>query len=126
MLGFPDDNEQTMAQTIAFAKELDLHIAKFHILKPYPGSEIYEQMERDGLIDDFTYANYGIHTFPVHHTRYVTRAKIRQYQKLAYKSFYFRPMTLLKQLTRLRSKNRIINNFRSALGILRLTSVGRT
>lgn len=126
MLGLPDDNEQTMAQTIAFAKELDPHIAKFNVLKPYPGSKIYEQMKQDGLIDNFNYENYGIHTFPVHHTKYVTNAKIYEYQKRAYKSFYFRPLTLLKQLTRLRSKNRITNNFRTALGILRLTAEGRT
>jgi len=122
MFGFPDDDEQTMIQTIAFTKELDPHIAKFHVLKPYPGSKIYEQMKQDGLIDDFNYENYGIHTFPVHHTKYVTRAKIYVYQKLAYRSFYFRPLTLLKQLGRLRSKDRVINNLRAAIGVLRLVT----
>ena len=125
MLGFPDENEQTMAETIAFAKELNPDVAKFHILKPYPGSKIFEEMKQEGLIDDLNYENYGIHTFPVHHTRRASRATIYEYQKRAYRSFYIRPMIVLKQMLRLRSTNRIFNNLRTALGVLRLIGRGK-
>jgi anaerobic magnesium-protoporphyrin IX monomethyl ester cyclase len=125
MLGFPDENEQTMAETIAFAKELNPDVAKFHILKPYPGSKIFEEMKQEGLIDDLNYENYGIHTFPVHHTRHVSRAKIYEYQKRGYRSFYLRPVIVFKQLMRLRSTNRILNNLKTALGVLRLIVRGK-
>ncbi|MBF0123320.1 MAG: radical SAM protein [Candidatus Omnitrophica bacterium] len=120
MLGFPDESEKEMAETIAFAKELDPHIAKFHVLKPYPGSRMYEDMLKFGLIDDFNHENYGIHTFPVHHTKYVGGAKINEMQKRAYKEFYLRPSTMIKQLGRIRSANRLLNNLKAGVGILRL------
>jgi anaerobic magnesium-protoporphyrin IX monomethyl ester cyclase len=124
MLGFPEDDKKTMMETIEFAKDLDPDVAKFHVLKPYPGSKIYEQMKEAGLIEDFNYENYGIHTFPVHHTRYVSAQTINSYQKLAYKSFYLRPGIFLKQLLRLKSRTRIVNNFKSMVGVLRLAGSG--
>ena len=120
MLGFPDDSRQTITETIEFAKELDPHVAKFHVLKPYPGSIIYEEMKKDGLVDDLNYENYGIHTFPVHHTRYLSREQIHELQKKAYRLFYFRPSAVLKQVVRLKSKDRIVNNIRAAIGVMRL------
>jgi radical SAM superfamily enzyme YgiQ (UPF0313 family) len=124
MLGFPGDNKETMAQTISFAKELDVDIAKFHILKPYPGSIIYAQMKNENLIEDFNFENYSIHSYPVHRTRFETSATIYAYQKLAYRSFYFRPKIIFKQLLRLRSFDRIKNNLKSAFGILNLLASG--
>ena len=41
--------------TINFAKKLNPDIAKFHILKPYPGTEIFNQLKQDGLIIEFDY-----------------------------------------------------------------------
>lgn len=119
ILGFPDDSEETMKQTISFAKELELHIAYFHILKPYPGSEIYNEMKQANLIDNFDFENYGMYAFPVHHTKFVSSSKIFEYQKLAYRSFYLRPKVIINQIKSLRSKNRLISNFKSGIGILK-------
>lgn len=119
MLGFPDDSQQTMEQTISFAKELDLDIAHFHILKPYPGSKIYDEMRQKGLIENFDFENYGMYSFPVHHTEFVSGSEIFKYQKLAYRSFYLRPKVIINQIKSLRSKNRLVSNFKSGIGILK-------
>jgi len=120
MLGFPDDDERTMKRTIEFAKELDPHIVKFHILKPYPGSRVHEEMKRDGLIGDFNYRHYGLHTFPVHRTKHVPAAKIREYQKAAYRTFYLRPSVWMRQLPRMRSFCRIKSNLLTLITLMRL------
>ena len=41
MIGLPNENKKTVNDTIQFAKELDPDFAKFLILKPFPGSEVF-------------------------------------------------------------------------------------
>jgi radical SAM superfamily enzyme YgiQ (UPF0313 family) len=120
MLGLMGETAQTIEKTIAFAQELDPDVAKFHILKPYPGSEIHEQMKAAGLILDFEVENYGIHTYPVHRTEALSAEQIYRYQQQAYRRFYLRPSMIAKHLRRLNSWTRCRNNVSAAAGVLRL------
>lgn len=125
IIGFPDDNEETMRETISFARELNLDIAHFHILKPYPGSQIYLEMMKENLIDNLDFENYGMYSFPVHHTKFVSSKRIFAYQKMAYRSFYLRPKAIINQFKAIRTKNRLISNLKSGMGILRFISSGK-
>jgi radical SAM superfamily enzyme YgiQ (UPF0313 family) len=51
MGGFPFENAEDMAQTITFAKELDLDWALFNVFQPFPGSELYEYCVQNGHLD---------------------------------------------------------------------------
>jgi magnesium-protoporphyrin IX monomethyl ester (oxidative) cyclase len=122
MLGFPEDSEETISQTISFARELDPHVVKFHILKPYPGSAVYEQLLKQGLICDFDFTHYGIHTFPVHRTKFLSRERLFELHQQAYRSFYLRPSVALRQVGQLRSAYQALGNLRSALGIFKVVA----
>ena len=61
-----------------FAIELDLKFAKFLILKPFPGSEVYYQLDAKGLIDSREYSKYGVYTAPVHHLDTLSQERIFQ------------------------------------------------
>ena len=124
MLGLLGESAETVEQTIRFALELDPDVAKFHILKPYPGSEVYHQMKDLGLILDFDVEKYGIHTYPVHRTEHLSPEQIFRFQQEAYRRFYFRPRTILKHLGRLNSWTRVRNNLGIAWGISRLAFGG--
>lgn len=41
IIGLPEETEETIRQTIAFAKKLPLAIALFHIAAPYPGTPLF-------------------------------------------------------------------------------------
>lgn len=50
MIGLPGDTEETMQQTIDFAKSLDLDTAKVGITMPLPGTQLYKELEQQGAI----------------------------------------------------------------------------
>ncbi|HME54230.1 MAG TPA: radical SAM protein [Candidatus Lokiarchaeia archaeon] len=119
MMGLPFETKATIKNTVKFAKELELDIAKFHILKPFPKSEVYEWLNSRGLIFDRNYAHYGLHTKPVHELPDLTPKELIYLNKKAYREFYMRPKEILKQVFRLRSWNRIKVNVKAGFSIIK-------
>lgn len=50
MVGFPEENEEDIRQTINLMKNLDVSRIAFSIFTPYPGCELYEKAENLGLV----------------------------------------------------------------------------
>jgi anaerobic magnesium-protoporphyrin IX monomethyl ester cyclase len=103
VIGFYGDTPKTIQRTLDFSLELDPDFAKYFILKPYPGSEIFEQLRNEGLIDSLDYSRYGLYTNPVHHLPDVSAHELIKWQKKAYRSFYLRPKKILNLLARIGS-----------------------
>ncbi|MFA6292157.1 MAG: radical SAM protein, partial [Victivallales bacterium] len=118
LLGLPGEDKNTMNETIEFAIKLDPDIAKFHVLKPFPKSAVYEQLKAQGLIIDENYVHYGIHTKPVHKLSSVTQDELLEIQKNAYRRFYMRPSKILKEIARLKTWNRMKLNLITGTSVL--------
>ncbi len=121
MIGLPGDDSHRVKQTIDFAGRLNPDVAKFHILKPYPGTEVYDYLLSKNLILTKDYDQFGIHTPPVHRLEKMLPSEMLEWQKEAYKRFYLRPARIFKQILRIRTFNRLIVNFQAGLGLLRMT-----
>lgn len=119
MLGLPGDTADSIKDTIDFAIKLNPDVAKFHILKPFPGSDVYKEFLERGLLFDNNYDHFGIHTPPVHRLETLSATDLLQWHKRAYRRFYLRPSVIIRQLLRLKSLNRLRLNFSAALGVLR-------
>ncbi len=105
MIGLPGDTEETMQQTIDFAKELDLDIAAFSITIPFPGTQVYTEAVKSGELKTASFVNYTPYTkgkLPFV-PRGLTAKKLIEYQKKAYREFYFRPRVFLRELSKIRS-----------------------
>ena len=120
MFGLPGENLSAAYDTIKFAKKLNPDIAKFHILKPFPGTAVYNYMKENGLLKDLDYRHYGIHTGPVHNLEELSGDDLVKIQRTAYRRFYFRPMVFLRQILRLKSLNRLKLNIKSAFAIMNM------
>lgn len=120
MFGLPGETELTIQETIAFALKLDPDIAKFHLLKPFPGNETYEYFSSKGFILTHDYRQYGFHTPPIHRLETLLPADMVRWQKIAYRKFYFRPRKIIQQIFRIRSINRFVLNMQAAFGIVRM------
>ena len=120
IFGLYGDTEETMRQTIDFAKELDPDFAKFLILKPFPGTEVFEQLDRDNLIIEKDYDKYGLYERPIHRLPETPPEKILEMQNTAFKEFYLRPRKVLKQILRIRSFYGLKIFWGTAWSILRL------
>lgn len=103
LFGIPGETFADGLKTIEFACELDPDIANFHSLTPFPGTELYDNIDKYGTVSnelsDYNYQ--GIAFVP--HT--MSRDEIASLRQLAFKSFYSRPRFLLRRVLGLRSLN---------------------
>lgn len=120
MLGLYGETKESIYDTINFAKELNTDIVKFNILMPFPGTEEYNRLEKDGLILEKDFSKYGYHSRPVHKLKYLEREDLEQLQKDAYFSFYCRPKILLRQILRAKRLSRLKSNFKIGLDVLKI------
>ena len=103
MIGLPGESKLTIAKSTEFAKKMDPDFAKFLIFKPFPGSQICDQINEKGLIDDFDFDNYGVYTPPIHHLEGLAGRDMVEGQKRAFREFYFRPKKIWSHIKRQRS-----------------------
>jgi len=94
ILGLPGETHETIARSIAFAKEINPHTIQVSLAAPYPGTRLYEQ----ALENDWIPANQTIHlvndsgvqlaalSYP-----HLPREEIYHGVEQFYRSFYFRP-----------------------------------
>ena len=119
MLGLYGEDENTIMDTINFTKELDPDIAKFNILVPFPGTEVYEQLNSRGLILEKDFSKYGYHSKPVHRLEKLSSDDLIRLHKKAYREFYLRGRIILKQIMRIKTLTRLKINIRTGVDILK-------
>ena len=120
MLGLPGETPQTIQQTIDFVNKLDPDVAKFHTVKPFPGTELYDELKSRGLLLSDNYDDFGIHTPPVHRLEGLSPEEMLAWQKKAYRDFYFTPRRILRQVLRIKSWNRLVLNLKAGWSVFKI------
>jgi anaerobic magnesium-protoporphyrin IX monomethyl ester cyclase len=118
MLGNMGETEETMRQTMDFAKSLDPDIALFNIATPYPGTEMYKWADESGYLKTKDWAKYDLSTAVVELPT-VSSQKIEEYYHRAHKEFYGRPGYLFKRLLKIRSITDLIVSMKAAFAIFK-------
>lgn len=108
IIGFPRETREEILQTIAFAKELDIDMPTFTVFVPFPGAADYILAQKEGTFDPDFYKKRIIPEFNfidslVYIPAGFTEEEILRLHKLAYRSCYFRPRTILRHLRNIRS-----------------------
>ena len=62
MIGFPDETNEDVKETLKFAELIDAAYYSISILAPYPGTEIYEQAQKRGVSLPKEHWEYFFHT----------------------------------------------------------------
>ncbi len=119
MMGLPGETEQTVRDTIDFAKELDPDIAKFHITIPLPGTELFELWKKEGVIKTEDWDKYGIHASEVAEISSISSNKLKDLNKRAYKEFYMRPKFFFNYIRRINSAKRLGNSVKGGFAIIK-------
>jgi radical SAM superfamily enzyme YgiQ (UPF0313 family) len=101
LFGIPGETFEEGLRTIDFAVRLNPDMANFHAITPFPGTYLYDNLERFGAISDdlsdFTYQ--GAAFVP----KTMTRDDIHRLRQLAFRAFYLRPSFLFRKLLHLRT-----------------------
>lgn len=58
VMGAPTETREETLATIAFARKLKLDFAKFNLIVPFPGTELFEIAKREGALDGDSWANF--------------------------------------------------------------------
>jgi len=109
MLGFIDETEKEMYQTIKFAIMLNIDIATFSLLIPFPGTADYIRAQRDSTNFDPDFFRKKIvpeFNFPdevIYCPSGMTSERLLNIHKDAYRMFYYRPSFILKKISKIRN-----------------------
>lgn len=115
ILGMPTETEETMENTIKFAIELDPDLANFMIAAPYPGTKLWDIVQREGNIFSHDWHDFSIMENKAHYEIGDLKAELveRKWHE-AYRRFYIRPARVWKRATSLDTYRRFpyyVQNF---------------
>ncbi|MEW6740170.1 MAG: radical SAM protein [Nitrospirota bacterium] len=112
IMGYLNETEETMRDTIRLAKKLNTDIAAFFIASPLPGTPFYHEALQKGYIrSNASWINYS----PLSNQDSVLSMPdlnaevIRKWHRKAIRSYYLRPSYMLRRLLALRNWNEVKN-----------------
>jgi radical SAM superfamily enzyme YgiQ (UPF0313 family) len=97
VFGFPWETEEDIRDTIRFAESLDPDFFDFNILHPLPGTEIYDLVCAENLLDQAKLDQGGYSSAAVR-TRTVTAERLEQLRRRALWGLYLRPRYIFRTL----------------------------
>lgn len=105
ILGLPNETEETINDTVKLMLELDLDYVELNKFVPVPNSELYEEFKKDTGIDFWREYTLGKATFEdlQPYKLHVSPERLDELQANGYRSFYFRPKSILRKLISVRS-----------------------
>lgn len=90
IFGLPDDNIETMQQTLDLAKELNCEFANFYSCMCYPGSTLYLEAVKNNYDLPKTYSGYSQHSYDCYpsHTKHLTNKEVLRFRDQAFIDYY--------------------------------------
>lgn len=87
LLGLDNQTEDDIKHLIDFLLEIDLDLAEFTILSPFPHTKAYDDLLRQGRIFDFDWDHYNAGQV-VYHPKNMTAEKLQELYDYAWDTFY--------------------------------------
>ena len=101
IMGLPGETKETIAETIQFAKDMDLNSIQASLASPYPGTEFYTMCKEQGWISSDSFLDEGGHQKCVINYPHLSNAEIFNSVEEFYDKFYFRPKYILRSIGRM-------------------------
>jgi radical SAM superfamily enzyme YgiQ (UPF0313 family) len=107
MIGIPYETKKEMFDTVDFAKRLKPDYAQFSICTPYPKTELYFQMLKEGIVTEDYWQSFAENPTPEFKIKFWSRdfseEELRQIQDDCHARFYRSPAYIMKQIAKVRS-----------------------
>lgn len=114
IIGYPTEKKEDIMQTIRLSKELPIDRAQFTICLPVPGSEMTEQMIKEGKLKDVDFSDISFQNI-VHTPEDMTLKELRRYRQKAYMEFYLRFRIIFGLLSEIKSLEHLKFIFRRVM-----------
>jgi hopanoid biosynthesis associated radical SAM protein HpnJ len=101
IVGLPGETRETIRKSIDFAKELDVETIQVSIGHPFPGTEFYDHVKKNGLITiDEKMTDDAGHQLPNYQYPGLDRAELVDWVERFYGEFYFRPKVAFRLVSK--------------------------
>lgn len=93
MFGLPDDDHESMRETLEFSKSVNTEFANFFSAMAYPGSALYDQALANGTDLPSTWSGYSQHSrdsLPLP-TKHLSSAEVLAFRDAAFHEYFDRP-----------------------------------
>lgn len=115
IIGLPGETEETIQDTIQFAKKLPLDIALFHVAAPYPGTPFFFEVVKNGWFREGTkWEHVDMDKGTVLDYQNLSAERLLYWQRQAFREWAFRPGPILTYLKMLMYDPR---TFKTALNV---------
>ena len=91
IIGLPGETKDTINKTIDFAKELDCETIQVSLAHAMPGTELHDQMSKEGFLRVEALADQGGHQLPHIEFPHLSKADMMAGVTRFYDEYYFRP-----------------------------------
>jgi hopanoid biosynthesis associated radical SAM protein HpnJ len=91
IVGLPGESRETIRKSSDFAKELDVETIQVSIGHPYPGTEFYDHVKKNGLITIDAMTDDTGHQLPNYTYPGLDRGELVEWVERFYGEYYFRP-----------------------------------
>jgi radical SAM superfamily enzyme YgiQ (UPF0313 family) len=101
IVGLPGETRETIRKSIDFAKELDVETIQVSIGHPYPGTEFYDHVKKNGLITiDGAMTDEVGHQLPNYSYPGLDKEELVDWVERFYGEYYFRPKVALRLVSK--------------------------
>ncbi|MFH1593066.1 MAG: radical SAM protein [Candidatus Omnitrophota bacterium] len=102
ILGFPGETINEINKTIKFALELDLIRANFFTYLPFPGTESFNELKKNGRLDEVSLKKFYFMNATFSPDG-ITKETLKNLQRKAFLRFFLRPGVLFRNLRQIKS-----------------------
>lgn len=96
MFGLPEDNLDTMQETLQLAMDLNCEFSNFYTVMPYPGSKLYEWASNKDEVLPNSWAGFSQHGYETQPlpTKYLSASEVLQFRDDAFYKYHSNPVYL--------------------------------
>jgi radical SAM superfamily enzyme YgiQ (UPF0313 family) len=101
LFGMPGETQDTIRETIEFAKEINASSTQFAIAIPHPGTALYDECKANGWLTSEDWADYTAE-MPLIETPWLTAKQVEEARIRAYREYYYRPRFIVGEALKIR------------------------
>jgi anaerobic magnesium-protoporphyrin IX monomethyl ester cyclase len=101
LFGMPGETQETIQETIEFAKEINASSTQFAIAIPHPGTALYEECKANSWLTSEDWTDYTAESSLIE-TPWLTAKEVEEARIRAYREYYYRPQFIVGEALKIR------------------------
>jgi anaerobic magnesium-protoporphyrin IX monomethyl ester cyclase len=101
LFGMPGETQDTIRETMQFAKEINASSTQFAVAIPHPGTALYEECKANGWLTSEHWADYTSEASLIE-TPWLSAQEVEEARVRAYREYYYRPRFIVGEALKIR------------------------